>query len=525
MGRKRRCGVLLHISSLPGEYGIGDMGASALEFADILVDSGVEAWQMLPLVPTGGAFSYSPYCSPSAFAGNIMFIDLAELAELGLVDSSDLKSRTTPQSDSVNFERALSVKRELLLRAYVNFRRSDAYKTNFRDLSDEFWNFCRSESWWLEDYALFSVLKEMENDAPWSEWRPSFRSRDWNVLDPLKEKAEVARKLDVCRFEQFIFFKQLDALREKCRERGIELIGDLPIYVAHDSADVWGHQDLFELDGEGRPVCIAGVPPDYFSETGQRWGNPIYRWDKMKEDGYSWWMDRFAHTLRCVDTIRVDHFRGFIGYWSIPESEPTAVNGEWMPGPGFELFHALRRKFGFSDGRMPFIAEDLGVMTADVYEAMEEFKLPGMKVLHFAFGKEMPSNPYVPHNHRHDSVAYVGTHDNNTTAGWWSDEATEEEKKNFLDYTNQKSLTGPDAADSMVRMALSSRADLAVITAQDMLRLDASARMNTPSTTKDNWKWKLASLDGLRKRADNIKKLAVMYGRHTESEMRTSGLL
>ncbi|MDR1886047.1 MAG: 4-alpha-glucanotransferase [Synergistaceae bacterium] len=515
----RKSGVLLHISSLPGSYGIGDMGRAAVEFADILADSGVGAWQVLPLVPTNGISSHSPYSSQSAFAGNTNLIDLCWLADQGLADPGRLAELVLPQSDAVDFDAASQARRCLLHEAYANFRRDDAYKTRFRKLSDDFWNFCVREAYWLEDYALFCVLKEIENQASWGEWRPQFRDRDWGTLDALKSDAEISRKLDIRRFEQFIFFRQMGLLREECRRRGIELIGDLPIYVAYDSSDVWGHRELFMLDESGRPSCVAGVPPDYFSETGQRWGNPIYRWDRMREDGYKWWLERIGHTLRCVDTVRLDHFRGFMGYWEIPEEEPTAVNGEWRRGPGRDLFYQLRRSFGRSeDGRMPFIAEDLGVMTPDVRETMEEFGLPGMKVLHFAFGEGMPQNPYVPHNHRRDSVVYVGTHDNNTTVGWWEEEGLGQDRANFQRYIGARNLTGREAADAMIRMALSSPAELAVITAQDILRLGLRARMNTPSTVEGNWAWKLKDLDGLRNRAGEIRELSTIYGRFQAPE-------
>jgi 4-alpha-glucanotransferase len=321
-------------------------------------------------------------------------------------------------------------------------------------------------------------------------------------------------KLDICRFEQFIFFKQLGNLKEACNEKGIELVGDMPIYVGYDSSDVWGRQELFKLDGNGRPTCVAGVPPDYFSKTGQRWGNPIYRWDKMREDGYYWWLGRFNHSLAGVNRVRIDHFRGLMGYWEIPEGEETAVNGEWRPGPGNDFLYALRYCFSQGpDGRLPFIAEDLGVMTDDVVEAMEEFGLPGMKVLHFAFGENMSLSPYIPHHHRRNCVVYVGTHDNNTTAGWWDDDATPEEKENLKSYINARNIGASDARDAMLRMAVSSTADLAIITAQDVLGLGSEARMNVPSTPFGNWAWRLRSLDALKERTEEIKNLALLFDR------------
>ncbi|MDR1651502.1 MAG: 4-alpha-glucanotransferase, partial [Synergistaceae bacterium] len=339
--RDRKAGVLLHVSSLPGKYGVGDLGDFAYEFARIISDAGVSVWQMLPLVPTNGASAHSPYSSPSAFAGNILYVSPDRLAKLGLADEAELAGFVVPDSDKVDYDRAYEIKRAVISSCREKFRKDEAYKTTFRELSDRFWNFCCQESYWLEDYALYSVLKEIEGGKEWSGWRPAFRSRDWTELNLLKQTPEVFRALDECRFGQFLFFSQLWELKEACRGMGISVVADLPIYVACDSADVWAHQDLFELDGEGRPVSVAGVPPDYFSSTGQRWGNPIYRWDRMGRDGYAWWLGRIGHALRQADRIRIDHFRGLLRYWEIPASEPTAEKGCWKPGPGGELFEAM----------------------------------------------------------------------------------------------------------------------------------------------------------------------------------------
>ncbi|MDR2780832.1 MAG: 4-alpha-glucanotransferase [Synergistaceae bacterium] len=508
--RNRKTGVLMHISSLPGRYGTGDLGESAASFARILAEAGVSAWQMLPLVPTNGAFSHSPYSSESAFAGNIMYICPEKLVRLGLIGASELERFTA--SGKTDFDRALRSKREVLKICHKNFRHDEAYKTKFRELSDKFWDFCAAEAYWLEDYALFSTLKELEGTA-WNEWRPEYRTRDWSALGALKQDGEISQALDERRFEQFLFFSQLEELRGLCRALDITLIGDLPIYVAYDSADVWGRQDLFELDAEGNPASVAGVPPDYFSRTGQRWGNPIYKWDRMRNDGYQWWMRRFGHALKQADIVRIDHFRGFFQYWDIPASEPTAENGCWKPGPGDDMLNAMRRRYSDGEGRLPFIAEDLGILTDDVIKAMEDFGLPGMKVLQFAFGEGMPDNPYIPHNHRRNCVVYTGTHDNNTVVGWWTKDAADAERENFKKYMN---LSKPDpeaAADAMIRSALSSTADLAVITTQDILRLGAEARMNTPSTTTGNWTWRLDDLSTLKDEMKRIASLNELFGR------------
>ncbi|MDR1966695.1 MAG: 4-alpha-glucanotransferase [Synergistaceae bacterium] len=512
--RGRKAGVLMHISSLPGKYGVGDFGDDAVEFARILSRAGVSAWQTLPLVPTSEAAAHSPYSSPSAFAGNIMYISPDRLADRGLIDARDLAKFEARPSDRVDYATSYRSKKKILAECYRNFRENDAHRTTFRDMSDKFWDFCASEAYWLEDYALYSVLKEIEGEAAWSDWRPEYRSRDWSVLDELKLEPEISHALDECRFGQFMFYAQLEELLAECGRLNVSLIGDLPIYVAYDSADVWGRQDLFELDPDGKPISVAGVPPDYFSPTGQRWGNPIYRWGAMRDDGFGWWIGRLRHALKQADKVRIDHFRGLLQYWEIPASEPTAEKGRWMPGPAWDLFHAMRYCFTDSaTGQMPFIAEDLGVRTDDVIAAMEEFSLPGMKVLQFAFGEGMPDNPYIPHNHRRNSVVYSGTHDNDTSAGWWSCGATETEKKNFARYMSLENPTPEEVADVMVRSALSSTADLAVITVQDILRLGAPARMNTPSTIKGNWEWRLKDFSELEKEAGRIAELNEMFGR------------
>ncbi|MDR1132900.1 MAG: 4-alpha-glucanotransferase [Synergistaceae bacterium] len=510
---KRAAGVLLHISSLPGPYGSGDFGYSAERFAELLADFGVGAWQMLPLVPVDGAFSYSPYSSQSAFAGSPMFVCPEKLAALGLVAASELEKIKPLPPGRADFDAAIGIKSGILKICRDNFRRGESYKTEFRDLSDKFWRFCADEAYWLEDYALYCVLKDIEGGRPWYEWRPEYRSRDWGALDPLKNVPEISSALDEKRFEQFLFGLQLQELRAYCAGLGVRLIGDLPIYVAHDSADVWGHQELFGLDSEGMPVTVAGVPPDYFSETGQRWGNPIYRWDEMKRDGYAWWLGRFRRALSLADVVRIDHFRGFLQFWEIPASEATAENGRWSPGPGENLFRAMRDSFPRIDGKPPFIAEDLGVITDDVARAMEDFSFPGMKVLQFAFGEGMPQNPYIPHNHRRACVVYAGTHDNDTAAGWWKSGATAEEKRNFLAYTGLENPTPERVADEMTRMALSSTADMAVVTAQDILRLGGEARMNKPSTVDGNWRWRLEDLDAFERELGRVAELNALFGR------------
>lgn len=511
-GRDRKAGLLLHISSLPGLYGIGDLGPEAEKFADFLVSAGFRAWQMLPLVPTSAGSGHSPYSSPSAFAGNPLLISPERLCEWSLVGKDDLPKWVLPRSNRVDFAEAAENKRKILLLAYENFRGDGAYKSRYKKISDEFWDFCAEQAHWLDEYALFTALKSVAGDVAWSDWPPEYARRDGAALHALREEREIAQLVDRCRFEQYLFFRQISDLRKICAVRGIELIGDLPIYVAYDSADVWGHQELFELDGNGRPTVVAGVPPDYFSATGQRWGNPIYRWNRMREDGYGWWVSRFRQALVCADRVRVDHFRGFFGYWEIPAEEETAVRGAWKPGPGRDFFLALRGRFASGEA-LPLIAEDLGVITDDVRAAMEEFGLPGMKVLLFAFGSDMPTNPYVPHMHHARCVVYTGTHDNDTISSWWTDGATAEEKKNLEAYAGVPSMSGRQAVEALTRMAYASPAELAVIPMQDALGLGAEARMNTPSTRERNWTWRLTGPECADELEDALREYARIYGR------------
>lgn len=508
----RMAGILMHITSLPGPYGIGDIGPSARELVRLAASMGLGVWQTLPLTVTSPVYGRSPYSSPSAFAGSPLLISPDDLLRDGIISEEAAQRSEVMSPSRVDYDAASTAKRRLLVEAHENFRRDEAYKTKFRELSDDFWRFCSDNAWWLEDYALFTVLKGLSGGAAWTEWREAFRDRDWSTLDPLKGTKFVSHELDRIRFEQFLFFRQLDELREVCAAEGVLMIGDLPIYVCDDSADVWGHRELFELDEEGRPASVAGVPPDYFSETGQRWGSPLYRWDRMRDDGWSWWMGRLGHALRMADIVRIDHFRGLLGYWAIPAEEETAVGGAWREGPGTDLIAEIVRRFA-SPERMPFIAEDLGVITDDVREAMARFGLPGMKVLEFAFGGEVGSNAYAPHHHVKNCVIYTGTHDNNTALGWWRDDATDEERAAMRAYTGKRLASDSDAAAELVRLALSSTADIAVIPAQDLIGKGSEARMNTPSTTKGNWEWRLGSLDALRSASERVREAAILYGR------------
>jgi 4-alpha-glucanotransferase len=452
---KRRSGILLHPTSLPGPGSTGRIGAAALHFLDWLEEAGFSVWQVLPLNPPQA--DGSPYACISAFAGDTRLIDPEGLVGNGWLRSASARMPTG---------QALSEAR-LALEA--------ARGTGW----EEYRAFCDAQSDWLQDYALFVVIKRLQGNRPWWTWPAPLLHRDPSRLEQLR--AEAAEALDAIRFGQFVFFRQWTELRREANRRDILLLGDMPIFVAHDSADVWANPENFDLDGAGQPRTVAGVPPDYFSATGQRWGNPHYRWNYMAETGYGWWMRRIGWALEELDALRIDHFRGFEAYWSIPAQEKTAIGGEWKPGPGAEFFEALLKRFG----ELPLLAEDLGVITAEVTALRMRFGMPGMKILQFAFdGSE--DNPYLPVNHEEQGVVYTGTHDNDTTLGWF--ESLSEESRSRV----RKRLDQPGEAMPwpLIRMALQSPARLAIVPMQDALGLDGRHRMNTPGTSEGNWRWR-----------------------------------
>lgn len=482
--QERGTGVLLHISSLPAPYGIGDLGPTAQAFAATLAAAGLGWWQFLPLTPTSEFIGNSPYSSPSAFAGNPLFISPELLCTGGYLCRADLEcARPEPGRGPVDYPLAGAHRRALLRAA---FERHLPYLPE--DLA--FQAFCAEHASWLDDYALFAAIKEEQGGASWVEWPEPLKWREAEAL--ARWSGRNRRAILRQKFVQFLFFSQLGALRERCKEYGVRLIGDLPIYVTHDSADVWAAPELFKLDAGGRPISVAGVPPDYFSATGQRWGNPVYDWERMASDGFAWWKKRLRHNLRMADLVRLDHFRGFVGFWEIPAAEETAVNGVWSPGPGAGFFRAMREEFGED---LPILAEDLGVITDEVRALMAEFKLPGMKVLHFGFGGAEPwNNPDAPFRCPPRSVVYTGTHDNTTSLDWFVS-APEEERRNFCAYVGRE-LSPDEAPEAMIRLALESASALAVIPMQDILGLGGEARMNTPALPAGNWTWRLADTAG-----------------------------
>ena len=467
----RSAGVLLHPTSLPGR-GVGDLGEAAHRLVDWLAGAEQGLWQVLPLVPVseGG----SPYNGLSAMAGNPLLVSPEELVREGLLDAVGIGGEDLPD-DRVDFLRAVPWKEGVIRAAWEGLREGRAPA-----LRGPFQAFRRRHAAWLDDFALFRALRDAHGRAAWSEWERGVRLREPAALESAREELAVA--VEVHAFGQFLFDRQWMALRRHAHSRGIRLVGDIPIFVAYDSADVWAHSDVFYLDEEGRPEVVSGVPPDYFSRTGQRWGNPLYRWDVMEARGYRWWTQRFRRTLELVDVLRIDHFRGFESYWEIPAAAKTAIEGEWRPGPGTRLFEAVRRELG----ELPLLAEDLGLITAEVEALRDGLGLPGMRVFQFAFGDEQ--NPHLPANHPENSVAYTGTHDNDTSLGWLRGGASEEER---LRVGRLLDPEGEDAHWEVIGEVFRSAARFAVVPLQDVLGLGSEARMNTPGTVDGNWAWRL----------------------------------
>ena len=467
----RACGILLHPTSLP-DPGTGDLGEQAFRFVDWLEYAEQSLWQVLPLVAVneGG----SPYNALSAFAGNPLLISPSELVIHGLLDPRDAEAPALPR-DGIDFPAVLRWKDDVVRAAQPILHEDEA-------LRDDFAAYRAEKAAWLDDYALFRALREAHGGREWTAWPVPLRDRHPNALEEARHRyvAEIERHA----YAQYLFDLQWSAVRRYANEHGIRIVGDLPIFVAHDSADVWAHPELFSLTQEGMPTVVSGVPPDYFSATGQRWGNPLYRWDVLAATGYRWWIDRFRRTLEMVDVVRVDHFRGFESYWEVPAEAETAIYGRWMPGPGRALFDAV----GAELGALPVIAEDLGIITDAVEELREALALPGMRVLQFAFGGDDPRNPHLPANYAHNTVAYTGTHDNDTCLGWYEDASGETQR--------QVQALADDVHEihwRMMEAVLHSPAGWAILPVQDVLGLGRQARMNTPGVAEGNWGWRLQS--------------------------------
>jgi len=503
----RTSGILLHPTSLPGKYGVGDFGPAAYEFVDYLESAGQRLWQVLPLGPTG--YGDSPYQCFSAFAGNPLLISPERLVKDGLLAKSDLKSAPEFPDNAVEFGAVIPYRNALIDHAaHAFFQDAD------KDALHEFDTFCVHHGWWLHDYALYMAVKSVRDYSVWTKWEQALRLRKSEALMSWGE--HLATPIRTIKFGQFQFFKQWAALRSYCGDRNIRIMGDIPIYAAHDSADVWANQDQFMLDGDGAPTAVAGVPPDYFSETGQLWGNPLYRWDRMSERGFDWWIARIRATLELVDIVRIDHFRGFESYWSVPAGEDTAVNGEWVDGPGDALFDAVHHALG----DVPIAAENLGVITPEVEALRERHQLPGMAVLQFAFGKDAASSGLLPHTWTNNTIAYTGTHDNDTTIGWWkaNNKTTTLDAKTLKRqraYASRYLNLGDEKLHwACIRAVMASVADSAVFPLQDVLGLGHAARMNAPgSSGGGNWRWRFTKDQLKGKSAKRLRELTETYGR------------
>jgi len=470
---QRSSGILLHPTSLPGSWPIGDLGEQAFGFIDFLHKAGQSVWQVLPLGPTG--YGHSPYNTLSAFAGNTALIDLQQLVTGQDLDQAQIQAAVN-DCPRISFSQAHVLKHALLETAARNF-----FHRRQPERFASFTRFCRENAEWLEDFCLFMTLKDAFNGQPWTDWPEGLRLRQRNKIAEWQEGH--TEQCDLYKYQQYVFYEQWDRLKRYANSKKVRIFGDIPIFVAHDSADVWANQHLFQLDAEGQSISVAGVPPDYFSRTGQRWGNPLYSWDDHLAEDFHWWIRRFTHQLRQCDMIRIDHFRGFQACWSIPANETTAVNGHWEEVPG----HKLLEKLQALNPKMPIIAEDLGVITADVEKLRDNFGLPGMKILQFAFDSG-PDNPYLPENHTTNSVVYTGTHDNDTTLGWWRS-LSKKQKDRIRDYLAKRR---PEMPWDLIELAMASQASLCIIPCQDVLGLDKSARFNTPGRATGNWQWQLS---------------------------------
>jgi 4-alpha-glucanotransferase len=503
----RASGVLLHPTSLPGRFGIGDLGSEAYRFADFLAGSGQRIWQVLPLGPTG--YGNSPYQSLSVFAGNPLLISLDQLAADALLEPGDLETLPSFPEDRVDYDSVIQFKLPLLRKSALIFS-SQASPEEGR----QFEAFCQENASWLDTYSLFMALKEAHGLTAWPDWEEDIRRRRPEALQHWGK--ELSRETYLHKYQQYQFFRQWSHLKKHCHEHGIRVMGDIPIFIALDSAEAWARPDMLHLDSVGRPTVVAGVPPDYFSTTGQLWGNPLYRWDVMAGNGYAWWIERFRATHALVDIIRLDHFRGFEKYWEVPGTAVTAMNGRWVPGPGADLFQAVQKALG----KLPIIAEDLGVITPEVDALRERLGLPGMRVLQFAFGTDAKAEEYRPHNYPRSCAVYTGTHDNNTTIGWFRDTMMEDTTQSIAEKERERQMAlrylGTDGHEinwDFIRLALVSVADTTLIPLQDILGLGSEARMNRPGTTAGNWSWRFRAGLLAEEVKDRLKELTALYGR------------
>lgn len=488
----------MHITSLPGKFGIGDLGPEAYKFIDFLKDSGHTYWQLLPLNPTDGVYNHSPYSSHSAFAGNPLLISPELLEKEGFIDLRDFPLPEKIQSKKAIFDTVEAYKASMFDVAYQKYKSENIAGATFSKFKNE-------HAHWLDTYCLYLALREKFGKANWVDWPAPLRDRHPEAIKNAEN--EFFEVIEKEKFIQFLFFSQWSMLAETAHKKGIKLFGDVPFYVNHDSADCWAIPNFFKLDENKQPTHISGVPPDMFSDTGQLWGTPVYDWKVLKNDNYGWWIARLRQNLLLFDVVRLDHFRAFAAYWEVPASEKTAINGKWAETPGKDFFKVLQKEYP----KMPFIAEDLGVLDQPVYDLLEEFSFPGMKILQFAFGDENRENPYIPYNHVPHTVVYSGTHDNNTTRGWF-EQSGPEVKQHIEDYLGMK-VTAENIHEVIHRMVLQSVANLAIVPLQDVVGLGGEAIMNVPGSTEGNWSWRITSEEIPLERTAELLKMNELYGR------------
>lgn len=494
----RGCGVLLHITSLPSQFGIGDLGPAAHDFIGFLSDAGQRYWQILPIHPTDTRYDNSPYHALSAFAGNPLLISPELMVSDGYLDPSDLAGAPVFPDGRVDYPSVIAWKEKLFTVAFDRFTR--------RVPPVGFMEFCRKARFWLDEYAIFMALRKRMHPLSRQEWPSDLRALSPESREEVRknESEEILRE----QFIQYLFAVQWQVLRDTCHQRGIVLIGDIPIYVDYDSADVWTHPELFQLDQDHSPLFVAGVPPDYFSQTGQVWGSPVYRWEELQKTGYSWWLARIENLISHVDYLRIDHFRGLVAYWEIPAGSETAVTGRWVDAPARDFLGCLARKFPY----LPIIAEDLGVITPEVREIIHDFSIPGMKILLFAFGHDMPQNPYIIHHVPADCIVYTGTHDNNPIQGWYTQDTGQVERDNLARYLGREIDAGM-INDALIRLAMMSGAKTVVIPMQDLLGLGSESRMNRPGVENGNWRWRVERSAWSGDLAWRMREMAGIYDR------------
>ncbi|MFA4849061.1 MAG: 4-alpha-glucanotransferase [Methanoregula sp.] len=496
--KRRGSGILLHISSLYSPYGIGDLGPSAYRFVDFLSGAQQSYWQVLPLNPTSPEYDNSPYLSTSAFAFNTNLISPDCMVRDGFLKKTDVTGIPHFPCGTVDYHAVIQFKERIFSLAYDRFKE----KTSLPEYDE----FCRNNARWLEDYSLFSSLDRHFKSSSWNDWPQQIQHRVPSALDELRRSLKT--KIEREKFLQYIFFTQWQALRKYAGKKGIRLIGDLPIYVNYHSADVWTHPVLFQLDETLRPSVVAGVPPDYFSKTGQLWKNPLYRWEEHEKEDFSWWTKRIEHNLHLFDSTRIDHFRGFVAYWEVVAGEPNAIHGRWVPAPGEKLLTVMKKRFV----DLPLIAEDLGIITPDVTDLIDRFHLPGMRVLLFAFTDNPSISPHAPHNLKRNCVLYTGTHDNDTTRGWFESDATPEEKQRLFSYMGRE-IPAEQLPAEFIRLAMMSVADTVIIPLQDILGLGSTSRMNRPGTDAGNWRWQMEKDQTGPSMSKNLAEITQIFGR------------